>query len=75
MSVFISISRVMNNMHHPTDVIAGAIVGTLAQILNCQFVQKLFCRSNTYESISKNADNLNYVETEMTIENSNNGRN
>ena len=65
----------MNNMHHPTDVIAGAIVGTIAQVLNCIFVQKILCRGYTYESVPSNAVNMNFEETEMGLEDSNNRRN
>lgn len=74
-SVFIAISRVMNNMHHPTDVIAGVIVGTLAQTLNCIFVQQLFCRRDTYESIPSNAVDMSFIQTETVLEDSNSIRN
>ncbi len=40
-SAFISVTRVTDHMHHPTDVVAGAILGTLVQTLNCIFVQQL----------------------------------
>jgi len=61
----------MNNMHHPTDVIAGAIVGTIAQILNCLFVQRMLCCQSTYESIPSNSMNMNHMEAEADIDDSN----
>lgn len=32
---FVAVSRVMDYKHHPTDVIAGGLIGTITQILNC----------------------------------------
>ena len=32
---FVAVSRVMDYKHHPTDVIAGGLIGTIVQILNC----------------------------------------
>ena len=37
-----AISRVTDFAHHPSDVIAGAIVGTSVQILNVLYIQRLF---------------------------------
>ena len=31
-----------NNKHHPTDVIAGALIGSFAQIMNILGVAKIF---------------------------------
>eukprot|EP00096_Caligus_rogercresseyi_P014012 TRINITY_DN6563_c0_g1_i1.p1 TRINITY_DN6563_c0_g1~~TRINITY_DN6563_c0_g1_i1.p1 ORF type:complete len:283 (-),score=49.21 TRINITY_DN6563_c0_g1_i1:736-1584(-) len=39
---YTSLSRVADYKHHPTDVIAGAIFGVLAQVLNVFFVTDLF---------------------------------
>ncbi len=44
-AIFTSISRVSDYKHHPGDVIGGAILGAMAQVLNVVYVQKMFDRA------------------------------
>jgi len=39
---FTAISRIMDNKHHPTDVIAGSLIGIICQILNVFGVTSIF---------------------------------
>jgi len=41
---WVALTRVKDHMHHPGDVIAGAIVGTLIQIFNVFSIVRLFAR-------------------------------
>ena len=41
-----AISRVTDNAHHPSDVVAGAAVGVSIQVLNVVYVQRLFSEEN-----------------------------
>ena len=41
-----AISRVTDNAHHPSDVVAGAAVGVSVQVLNVVYVQRLFSEEN-----------------------------
>ena len=45
-AIMTTLSRIWDNKHHPTDVIAGAILGIVIQTLNVIFVMKLFRRDN-----------------------------
>ena len=42
LATFTSVSRVMDYKHHPTDVLAGAVLGIVTQVLNVFGVMKLF---------------------------------
>ena len=42
MAFFTCISRVMDNKHHPTDVIAGALIGAIIQLFNVTYVTKIW---------------------------------
>jgi hypothetical protein len=43
---FVAVSRVMDYKHHPTDVIAGGLIGTITQILNCFGATLIFSEEN-----------------------------
>jgi len=47
MAFFTCISRVMDNKHHPTDVIAGALIGTIIQLFNVAYVTKIWASVST----------------------------
>lgn len=34
MATYTAVSRIMDNKHHPTDVLAGTLIGIISQILN-----------------------------------------
>jgi len=69
---YTGVSRVIDYKHHPTDVIAGGLIGTLIQILNCFSATLIFSREdesprsqqNEEESISLRTKNQN--ETKKT---------
>ena len=42
-----AISRVTDHAHHPSDVVAGSVVGTSIQVLNVVYIQRLFSERNT----------------------------
>ena len=41
MAFYTCISRIMDNKHHPTDVIAGALIGFLIQLFNVVYVTRI----------------------------------
>lgn len=46
-AIYVAVSRVNDHKHHPTDVIAGALLGTVVQVFNVFCVMRLFrCREN-----------------------------
>lgn len=49
-AVFIALSRIIDNKHHPTDVLAGAALGTLAAILTFRYLTDLL-KQNNYKVI------------------------
>lgn len=42
LAVLVSVSRLCLVVHYPTDVLAGAILGTLFALISCYFVQALY---------------------------------
>lgn len=46
LAVFISLSRLIDNKHHPSDVIAGALLGTLVSVLTFRYLTDLLKRNN-----------------------------
>jgi len=47
---FTAISRIMDNKHHPTDVIAGSLIGVICQILNVFGVTLIFSENSVPKS-------------------------
>ena len=45
-----AISRIMDNKHHPTDVIAGSLIGIICQILNVFGVTLIFSENSVPKS-------------------------
>jgi len=41
-AIYTAISRVMDYKHHPGDVIAGGLLGTIVQVFNALFITKVF---------------------------------
>ena len=41
-AIYTGVSRIQDNKHHPSDVIAGCLIGSAAQILNILGVTRVF---------------------------------
>ena len=61
LAFYISLTRIMDYKHHPTDVLAGAIVGVVFAIIFIRFVIKIF---DNPVAFSYRADELTYIEDE-----------
>lgn len=46
LAVFIALSRIVDNKHHPTDVLAGTTLGVLAALLTFRYLTDLLKRNN-----------------------------
>jgi hypothetical protein len=46
LAIFIALSRIVDNKHHPTDVIAGAALGTLGAVLTFRYLTDLLKKNN-----------------------------
>lgn len=46
LAVFIALSRIIDNKHHPTDVLAGTALGILAAVLTFRYLTDLLKKNN-----------------------------
>ena len=67
LAVFTAASRVMDNKHHPTDVLAGVVIGVLAQILNTVISANILNAASGVGIISLEEDNreLERIRTDV----------
>lgn len=47
MAVFVSLSRVIDNKHHPTDVLAGSVLGIIIALVTGHYLNAFFRRFNS----------------------------
>ncbi len=62
------ISRVIDNKHHPTDVIFGALLGLVVQTLNAVAVTRVYSRPRTRELLVQD-DNKTGGDAEIPLQN------
>jgi len=70
---FTAISRIMDNKHHPTDVIAGSLIGIISQILNVFGVTLIFSEDSVPISEKSSEESLalrqgNGSENQRTVD-------
>lgn len=66
-AVFVAISRVLDNKHHPTDVLAGSLLGILVAVFTSYYLNLFFKKYNyraKYDLIDKSQTNAVDSETE-----------
>ena len=61
LAFYICLTRIMDYKHHPTDVLAGAIVGVVFAIIFLRFIIKIF---DNPVAFSYRADEVTYIEDE-----------
>ena len=62
MATFTAVSRVMDYKHHPTDVLAGSIIGIITQTLNVLAVTDLFFKVKPNQTRDSNAGEFSMHE-------------
>lgn len=62
---FVALSRVIDNKHHPSDVLAGSILGTLIAIFTFYYLNKFYRRYNFRQKYDLSS---NYVKKMENIE-------
>ena len=69
LATFTAVSRIMDYKHHPTDVLAGTVIGILSQLANFWVNQGIFVE--TKKESDEDSGNTSLVATEENELNSN----
>jgi phosphatidate phosphatase len=59
MAFFTGLSRVSDNKHHPTDVLAGALLGTVVAVFTFHYLNRFYRRYNYTSPAKYELTNLN----------------
>jgi len=61
LALFTALTRVSDYWHHPTDVMAGALLGVIVQYWNCVYIMGLFESSESQKEMIRNKVSNSYT--------------
>lgn len=70
LAIFTALSRIADNKHHPTDVLAGACIGTLISLVNFAHLSEFLKKNNykiRYSSVRTSYDEENIQTDSFTL--------